>query len=97
MTRTRTTDGRRKRRGKTDKDKDRAFAVKAAKRERVVSLVLQAVKDAKPTSSADALDIATAAAKKALDEDLTGTLKPFSKGELTGLAKKAMSALKDEM
>ena len=78
---------KRKKGKKTDKDKEREYAVKAAKRERVISLVTQAIKDAKPTSSADALEIATAEAKKAVDEDMTGTLKPFSKGELTGIAK----------
>ena len=82
---------------KTDKDRERDYAVKKAKRERVESLIEQAVIDAKPSAIADALEVATATAKTALAEDMTGTLKPFTKPELHGIAKKAMAKLKDEM
>ena len=61
------------------------------------SLIEQAVIDAKPSAIADALEVATATAKTALAEDMTGTLKPFTKPELHGIAKKAMAKLKDEM
>ena len=82
---------------KTDKDRERDYAVKKAKCERVESLIEQAVIDAKPSAIADALEVATATAKTALAEDMTGTLKPFTKPELHGIAKKAMAKLKDEM
>ena len=41
-----------------------------------------------------ALKKASAAAREAVDSDMTGTLKPFSKGELAGIAKKALELAK---
>jgi hypothetical protein len=96
---------KRKKGKKTDKDRERDYAVKAAKRERVIDLVKSAVKeatmaDAEP-SVKKAIEIATAEAKKALDEDMTGTLKPFGKTELENLArdayKVAMKSKKTEL
>merc|ERR1711934_371643 len=88
---------KRKKGKKTDKDRERDYAVKAAKRERVISLIEAAVQEAKPAKIADAIEVAEAAAKTALKEDMTGTLKPFTKPELHGIAKKAMSKLKSEL
>jgi len=88
---------------KTDKDRERDYAVKAAKRERTIELIGTAVKeavsaDAEP-SMAKAIEVATKQAKVLLDEDMTGTLKPFTKTELEGIArdayKKTMQAKKE--
>jgi len=87
---------KRKKGKKTDKDKERDYAVKAAKRERVTELVSNAVKEAvaaaEEPSVKMAIDVATSEAKKALDEDMTGTLKAFSKAELENLARDAYKA-----
>ena len=64
---------------KTDKDKERDYAVKAAKRERVEGLIAAAVKEGKPSTVAEATKIAEGEAQKAIDEDMTGTLKSFTK------------------
>jgi len=88
---------KRKKGKKTDKDKERDYAVKAAKRERTISLIEQAVAEAAPATVAEAIEVAQKAAKQALDEDMTGTLKPFTKPELHGIAKKAMGKLKSEL
>jgi len=82
---------------KTDKDRERDYAVKAAKRERVESLIAVAVKEGRPSTVAEAVKIAEAEAQKAIDEDMTGTLKAFTKPQIHGLAKKAFNALKSEL
>jgi len=82
---------------KTDKDRERDYAVKAAKRERVESLISAAVVDAKPSSLEEATKVAKAEAAKALDEDMTNTLKPFTKAEIAKLAKAAFKSLKSEL
>ena len=70
--------------------------MKAAKRERVTELITASVKeavtaDAEPTV-AKAIEVAQAEAKKALADDMTGTLKPFAKLELENLARDAYKA-----
>ena len=80
-----------------EKDRERDYAVKKAKRERVESLIATAVTEASPSSAAEAIKVAEAEAKKALDEDMTGTLKPFSKTELESIAKAAYKKLKSEL
>jgi len=88
---------KRKKGKKTDKDRERDYAVKAAKKERTQSLIITAIKEAKPSSNKEALAIAEATEKTLLAEDMTGTLKPLTKPQLDGLAKKAMQALKEEL
>ena len=88
---------KRKKGKKTEKDRERDYAVKKAKRERVESLIATAVTEASPSSAAEAIKVAEAEAKKALDEDMTGTLKPFSKTELESIAKAAYKKLKSEL
>ena len=82
--------------GKTDKDKERDYAVKAAKRERVIDLISSAVKEAVAAASEPdvkmAIEVAKAEAQKALDEDMTGTLKAFGKTELENMARDAYKA-----
>ena len=84
---------KKKTKGKSDKDKEREYAVKAAKRERVIELIKAAVSEA--VSAAEepsvkvAIEAASAEAKKALAEDMTGTHKPFGKEELENLARDA--------
>ena len=86
-----------KKKGKrTDSQKERDYAVKVAKKERVVSLITAAVKEAKPASVADAIEIAGKEAKKAMDEDMTGTLKAFTKAQLETIARDAYKAFKQE-
>jgi len=46
---------------------------------------------------AEALKLAQAEEKKALSEDMTGTLKAFSKAELEKIAKKAFKKYKSEL
>ena len=67
---------------KTDSQKERDYAVRVAKKERVTSLITAAVKEAKPASVADAIEVAGKEMKKAMDEDMTGTLKAFTKASL---------------
>lgn len=89
-----------KRKGKktTDKDRERAYAVKVAKKERAVSVVTAAVveglKAMSSPSAADATALATEEAKKAVEEDMTGTLKTFGKGEIASIVKVAMKEFK---
>ena len=86
---------------KTDRDRERDYAVKVAKRERVESLIADAIKGAVAAGTVksveEAMETAAAAAKRALDEDLTGTLKPFSKPQLHAIAKKTFSSAKSEL
>jgi len=96
---------KRKKGKKTDKDKERDYAVKAAKRERVIDLMTAAVKEAVAASAEPsvkmAIEVASKEAKRALDEDMTGTLKPFPKAELENIArdayKVAVKAKKEEL
>lgn len=53
--------------------------------------------DAKPSSLEEATKVAKAEAAKALDEDMTKTLKPFTKAEIAKLAKAAFTSLKSEL
>jgi hypothetical protein len=82
---------------KTDKSRERDYAVKVAKKERAMKLMQDAVtaamtSHANPTKEA-ALEVAKVEMKKALEEDLTKTLKPFSKSELEGIVKVSDVAL----
>ena len=88
---------KRKKGKKTDKDRERDYAVKAAKRERTQELIITAIKAAKPATNAEAMEVAAATEKQLLSEDMTGTLKPLTKPQLDGLAKKAMKAMKEEL
>jgi len=87
---------KRKKGTKTDKDKERDYAVKAAKKERAEQLIKEAVKAAKPASSEAALEAAQAAEKTLLAEDMTGTLKPLTKPQLHGLATEAYKTYRKE-
>ena len=58
---------KRKKGKKTDKDRERDYAVKQAKRERVETLIAQAVRDANPASADAALEIARKESKKLLE------------------------------
>ena len=58
---------KRKKGKKTDKDRERDYAVKQAKRERVESLIAQAVREANPASADAALEIARKESKKLLE------------------------------
>lgn len=82
---------------KTEKDREREYAVKNAKRERVEKLMTAAVKAAKPATVADAVTVAEAEAKKAVDEDMTGSFKGFTKAQIHGIAKTAFNAYKEEL
>lgn len=82
---------------KTEKDREREYAVKNAKKERVESLMAAAVAAAKPATVAEAVKIAEAEAKKAVDEDMTGSFKGFTKAQIHGIAKKAYDAIKQEL
>ena len=82
---------------KTEKDRERDYAVKKAKVERVEKLMTAAVKAAKPATVADAVTVAEAEAKKAVDEDMTGSFKGFTKAQIHGIAKKAFNAYKEEL
>ena len=81
---------------KTEKDRERDFAVKGAKRERVITLVTVAAKKA-ASAGEDVMAAAEAEAKQAMAEDMTGTLKPLSKAELTNIVKEAKSSAKSEL
>ena len=52
-----------------------------------------AVAAAKPATVAEAVKIAEAEAKKAVDEDMTGSFKGFTKAQIHGIAKKAYDAI----
>merc|ERR1711871_1901025 len=85
---------------KTDKTRERDYAVKVAKRERATKLMTEAA--ATNLAAAGTLDLDSAIsevkaqAEKQLEEDLTGTLKnkPFKKKELETIAKAALKAAK---
>jgi enolase len=96
---------KRKKGKKTEKDRERDYAVKAAKKERTMELIKTAVKEAvaaaaEPTVAA-AIDVAKAKEKELLAEDMTGTLKPLGTYALENLArdayKAAVKAKKDEL
>jgi hypothetical protein len=83
------------------KQRERDYAVKVAKKERAQKLVTEATnlavsKLASPTLEA-AIEVAKAEAEKALAEDLTKTLKPFTKKELEGIAKSALKKAKADL
>jgi len=87
---------------KSAKDKERAYAIKTQKKEMAVKQVTEAAVAAlskamgagEEATAELALKKASAAAREAVDSDMTGTLKPFSKGELAGIAKKALELAK---
>lgn len=81
---------------KSDSQKERDYAVKVAKKERVQSLMTTAVKEGKPSSVAEAIEIASKEMKKAVDEDMTGTFKAFTKVQLETIARDAYKATKKE-
>ena len=81
---------------KTDKDRERDYAVKAAKRERVQSLMHAAVLEGKPSSVAEAIELAKAQMDKSIAEDLTGTFKAFTKPQLETYARDAYKAYKQQ-
>jgi hypothetical protein len=81
---------------KTDKDRERDYAVKGAKLERAVSLLTAAGKKA-ALAGEDVLEVVKAEAAKAVDEDMTGTLKPFTKKQLDKIVKDAKLAAKSEL
>jgi|TARA_B100000524_G_scaffold292582_1_gene167355 hypothetical protein len=89
---------KRKGRKKNDKDRERAYAVKTAKKERVTQVVTATVIEAMSakgsTDPAEATAIAEAEAAKAVEEDLTGTLKPLTKGEIASVVKRALKEMK---
>jgi len=82
---------------KSAKQKERDYAIKTQKKEQTVTQVTQAVVDALAGGELT-LEAATTLVKKeskaALDADMTGTLKPFSKGEVAGIAKEALKQAK---
>jgi len=89
---------------KTDKDKERDYAVKTAKKEKTIHLVTAEVATAlgeiDEMSMEKATELVTGALKAAIDEDMTGTLKPFAKSEIAGIAKAALAksrAMKAEL
>ena len=81
---------------KTEKSRERDYAVKVAKKERATKLVTEAVAarlaELSKPMEADALGIVEEEMKKAIEEDLTKTLKPFSKSEKKKIAKEALKA-----
>ena len=88
---------KRKKGKKTDRDRERDYAVKQAKKERVESLIATAVREAAPATAAAAIEVAQAEEKKLLAEDMTGTLKAFAKADLERLAKAEFKKLKSEL
>jgi len=81
---------------KTDKDRERDYAVKGAKLERAISLLTAAGKKA-ALDGKDVAAVVKAEAQKAIDEDMTGTLKPFTKKQLDTIVKDAKQAAKSEL
>lgn len=88
---------------KTEKDKDRDYAVRKAKRERVTELLTTSVAEhvqgaaTKPSVEA-CVKFAKGKADAHIAEDMTKTLTPFAKSELTGMCKTALNgAQKSEL
>ena len=82
---------------KSDKDKDRQYAIKTQKKAQVVKQVTTAVAErlAGGELTMDrATSLASREAKAAVEADMTGTLKAFTKGELAGIAKEAIKEAK---
>jgi len=83
---------------KSAKAKERDYAIKQQKKEQTVKQVTQAVVDALVAGGDMTIEVASALVKKEgkaqLDSDMTGTLKPFTKGEIAGLAKEAIKLAK---
>merc|ERR1712216_876523 len=96
---------------KNEKSRERDYVVKVAKKERATKLVTEAVANAvkvqgltdkdDKTAEESALQVVEDEMKKALKEDLTKTLKPFSKSEKRSIARAALKmarkAAKSEM
>merc|ERR1711871_654338 len=59
---------------KTDKDRERDYAVKKAKIERVQQLMEEEILKQEPPGVTEAIGVAESAMKSALKEDMTGTL-----------------------
>ena len=86
---------------KTEKDKEREYAVKKAKQEKTTQLVTEevAVEVRKLVADgasgaelqAEAVQLARGAWARAVAEDMTGTLKPAAQSTLNAIAKAAMS------
>ena len=89
---------RKHKKGKSEKDKEREYAVKQAKIERVAALLEEGATAALGAMDAptleDAKKVVAEQMKTALKEDLTGTLKPFAAKALDGIAKTALKAAK---
>eukprot|EP00325_Prymnesiales_sp_UTEX-LB-985_P028904 CAMPEP_0174729228 /NCGR_PEP_ID=MMETSP1094-20130205/53310_1 /TAXON_ID=156173 /ORGANISM="Chrysochromulina brevifilum, Strain UTEX LB 985" /LENGTH=233 /DNA_ID=CAMNT_0015931303 /DNA_START=46 /DNA_END=747 /DNA_ORIENTATION=+ len=81
---------------KSEKDRERDYAVKGAKLERAISLITAAGKKA-ALAGEDVQAVVKAEASKAVDEDMTGTLKPFTKKQLDKIVKDAKAAAKSEL
>jgi len=82
---------------KNDKGKEREYAIKTQKKEMAVKQVTTAVVERLAEGELTmerASKLASREAKTAVDEDMTGTLKAFSKGELAGIAKAALKEAK---
>ena len=95
-----------KRKGpKSDKQKERDYAVRKQKKEAAEKAIIAAATEAAAAALAagddKVLPAATAAANKAMDtaiaEDMTGTLKPFTKTQLSTIAKDAVKAAKKKV
>ncbi|KAL1528613.1 hypothetical protein AB1Y20_009951 [Prymnesium parvum] len=82
---------------KSAKAKERDYAIKTQKKEQTVKQVTQAVVDALANDELT-IDAATKfvrqESKAAVENDMTGTLKPFTKGEIAGIAKEALAQAK---
>jgi len=82
---------------KSAKAKERDYAIKMQKKEQTVKQVTQAVAEALAGGelTVDAAEkLVKKEAKVQLENDMTGTLKPFSKGEIAGMAKEAIKLAK---
>ncbi len=80
------------------KDKDRDYAVRKAKKQRATELIAAAAREAMAADAAPTVEacvgLARKEAEKAVSDDMTGTLKPFAKSELTDICKEAVKAAK---
>lgn len=100
-----TYNGWKKRKGavRTDKDKERQYAIKTQKKVQAVKQVTAAVAERLKSGELTeerAQKLASREAKTAVQEDMTGTLKAFTKGELASIAKEALTlarATKNEL
>lgn len=85
---------KKKAKSKSPKAKERDYAIKMQKKEQTIKQITQAVVDGLTAGGEMSIEVATSLVKKEaktqLENDMTGTLKPFSKGEIAGLAKEAL-------